>query len=358
MKTSFSPKILEQVERYRNFYASGKSGLMGIILVGSDGGLGNRVSLDLIDWSDRQSCRIYAEKYLQNCRDYWNSQPVLDDDRICSFQNLAGSGIIGAAFVKDATVRLEKETNYLEAPLLDWDKDMDRICFDPENKWFKAQMWMLEYYLENWDATFGLSPFTHFGPLDLCNQWRGNQLFYDFYDYPQELKILLKKAKDCILEAESYIRNSYMKDFPQEGSMFGVWTPGNYLSCDAGDMCGQDILAAYEIPYVSEIAQVWQGAFLHHHELGRRQIQTWEKCKGLSLQFLNRDPNTAHLAQDMPEDIIRSSLKLPVNFIAAYREFMEHADYWAHGRFVVVVCCDDERQAREICGIIRSSRNF
>lgn len=332
---------------------------MGLVVINNDCGTPpKRISLKTMDWNAKQSCREYAASKLEFLRCYWKNQPEIDDDRIRSFQNLAGVGAISASFVSDAVVHLEDDTNYLEAPLKDWDKDTDRIGFDPENKWFRAQMWMLEYYLENWDGAWGLSPFTHFDPLDICNQWRGNDLFYDFYDHSEELKKLLEKATNCIMQLESHVRNIHMQGFPQEGSMIGVWVPGNYLSCDAGDLCGADMLATFGTPYTSRIAQAWGGAFLHHHELGIRQIKTWEKCAGLTIQFLNRDPNTEHLAQNMPDEAIESSRKLPISFIAYYPEFVKNAARWAQGKFAVTIICNDETQAREACKLLNKHRNF
>lgn len=358
MANSFCMKIIEQVERYKKFYDSKEGGLMGIVTINNCDCFAEMPSLKTMNWDDRNSCMEYARRKLDILRCYWRTQPNIDDDRIPSFQNLAGVGVIGASFVKDAIVHLEDNTNYMDVPLKDWDKDFGKIGFNRENKWFKAQMWMLEYYLESWDGSFGLSPFTHFDPLDLCNQWRGNDLFYDFYDHPEELNKLLNIATACVLELESCVRNDYMKDFPQEGSMLGVWTPGNYLSCDAGDMCSADALDAYGIQYTSEIARAWGGAYLHHHELGIRQITTWEKCEGLTIQFLNRDPNTDHLAQSMSDEVIESSLKLPISFIANYSEFVKNASRWAHGKFIAVVCCDDAIQAKEVCVILNKHRNF
>lgn len=351
MDSHFTDEITAKVQRYKAFYESPAPGLIAPMSVECKDPL---PSLAGLDWNDRASCREYARRKLAWFRSGWEALAVVPNDAIPSFQNLAGVGAIGASFVKDAVVHLEADSNYLDAPVRDWDRDVERIGFDPDNKWFKAQMWMLEYYLEEWDGSFGLSPFTHFDPLDLCNQWRGNNLFYDVYDHPEELKALLEKATDCVLQCEAYVRERYMTRVGQEGSMLMVWVPGNYLSCDAGDLCGADTLREFGIPYTSRIARTWGGAFLHHHELGIRQVRTWEQCEGLSLQFLNRDPNTAHLGQAMPDEVLESSLRLPVSFVATFSEFARSAARWAEGRCVVFVQCDGEAQARETVRILRA----
>ncbi len=128
----------------------------------------------------------------------------------------------------------------------------------------------------------------------------------------------------------------------------GAWTPGNYLSCDAGDMGSPELLAEFGVPYTRRIVQAWGGAYLHHHELGIHQIPTWAECDGLTLQFLNRDPNTQHLANVVTDEQLKLSFKVALGFIVEYDEFAQSAERWATGKCVVAVRCDHEDQARKI----------
>ncbi|MEI6423632.1 MAG: hypothetical protein WCP55_15545, partial [Lentisphaerota bacterium] len=306
------------------------------------------VPLTEVDWRSEKSCRSYASSKLEQMRVYWSGLPDIGGDEIPKIQNLAGTGAIAAAFVKDAVVVQEEDTNYLEVPIRDWGKDVDRIGFDPGNPWYRAQMWMLREYIENWDGSFGIVPFVHFDPLDLCNQWRGNDLFMDYYDHPAELHALLERATSCVLELESHMRANCLDGYGFEGCAMGAWTPGNYLSCDAGDMGSPEILAEFGVPYTRRIVQAWGGAYLHHHELGIHQIPAWAECDGLTLQFLNRDPNTQHLAKVVTDEQLKLSFKVALGFIAEYDEFAQDADRWATGKCVVAVRCDHENQARKI----------
>ncbi len=356
-KTAYE-RNLEAIKRYKSFYASQKPGLMvRVVLNGTKmpASAPPLISLTELDWQSEKSCRAYARSNLDRMRAYWELLPNLGDVEIPKIQNLAGTGVIAASYVKDAVINQEAETNYLMAPIKDWQKDLGRIGFDPGNPWFRAQMWMLREYVENWDGSFGIVPFTHFDPLDLCNQWRGNDLFMDYYDHPEYLHELLKCATICILELEDYMRSNFLDGYEFEGCPIGVWTPGTYLSCDAGDMCGPDILAEFAIPYTQRIVQAWGGGYLHHHELGIHQIVNWAKCNGLTLQFLNRDPNTKHLAQDISDEHLKSSLQVAIGFISTYDEFMRSSERWADGKCVVAVCCDNDEQARNVMLMINKS---
>jgi hypothetical protein len=351
----YSPRLRDLIARQKEFFASRRSGLLVRVLHPTHGRL---MPLRQVVWNDPTTCRAYAESMLRFCRESWKARESLDDDYIPSLQNLAGVGAISGAYVKDPRIHQEEDTNYLETPITDWSSGLDRLGFDPDNLCFKAQMEMLKYYLEQWDGTFALSPYTHFDPLDLCNQLRGNDLFYDFYEHPDELRNLLEKTVTWILDLERYVREKVMAGYPMEGAVLaGTWVPGNYLSCDAGDLCSAEIFEEWGLPYTQNIVDAWGGAFLHHHELGIHQIKTWAKCRNLTVQFLNRDPNTRHLADIIDDGIIRESMRVPVSFIARYDEFMKRAAAWSRGRFVVLVQCDDLQQGREVVRLTRSLRS-
>jgi hypothetical protein len=355
MDNSAYQRIKEKIARYKAFYASSESGLMVRALI-SRNGSNRRMPLTAIDWSDPNSCRAYAISKLEEMQAHQHNMPDLDDDNIPKIQNLAGTGTVAAAYVRNAEVNHTEDTNYLKQPICEWERDLERIGFNPDNPWYKAQMWMLRALIEEWDGTYGIVPYTHFDPLDLCNQWRGNDVFYDYTDNPEQLGLLLEKATDAVLELETHMRANYMDGYPLEGCAMGSWTPGNYLSCDVGDMSSPATLKKWGVPHTQRIVQNWGGAYLHHHELGIHQISTWSDCKELSLQFLNRDPNTAHMAQTITEEQLETSFKVAIGFIATYDEFLRSSDYWATGKCCVTVQCNDAAQACNVAKLAAQHR--
>ena len=332
--------ILRKIEAYKDFYKRA-NGLMVHIV--PDSNIFERMpKLTGVEWKSKESVKAYARRKLAFFREYWKLSEGFQDDFIPSIQVLAGTGMVGAALLKDSDLTLEAETNYLIDPQLDWsDASLKRICFNPDNPWFKAQLWILEAFLEDYDGTYGILPYTHFDPLDLANQYRGNDLFMDLELYQDELHELLRRCTKAILELESYLRENILNKFPLPGcALAGIWIPaGNYLSCDAGDLVSPEHLAKFGLPYTAQIVEAWGGGYLHHHELGRHQINNWASVPKLSVQFLNRDFNTKHLGLEMEEEIIASSRKLPIQFIALAEEFLKEADRWAGGKFIIAVKC-------------------
>jgi hypothetical protein len=357
-RTEFQ-RNLDVVARYKAFYASPRPGLMARVAIPAQGlRLPSPMPVGAIDWRDPASCRAYARSSLEFMRAYYSQIPRLDDDDLPKIQNLAGTGAIAAAYVKDAQLNQEETTNYLVPPVTDWSRDVGRIGFDPQNPWYQAQMTMLQALVEEWDGSFGIVPFVHFDPLDLCNQLRGNELFLDYYDHPAELRDLLETATRCVLELEAHMRANFLRGYAFEGCLIGCWTPGTYLSCDAGDLGSAAALREWGLPYTQRIVQAWGGAFLHHHELGIHQIPTWSECAGLTLQFPNRDPNTPHLSEMLTVDQLSTTLRVPLAFIAPYRDFKARASFWATGKCVVTVVCDDASQAADVVHQTARLRNF
>lgn len=341
--------LLQKIARYRDFYRR-DHGLMVHIVSGADP-FERMPKLAGVDWKDEDAVKPHAREKLAFVRECWRSRETIADDYIPSIQVLAGTGMVAAALLKDADLTLEADTNYLVDPQLGWDEDsLGRVGFDPDNPWFKAQLWMLEAFLEDYDGSYGILPFTHFDPLDLANQYRGNALFLDLELYPDELSALLARCGQAILDLESYLWSHPLRDVPLPGrAIAGLWIPaGNYLSCDAGDLISPEHLRRFGIPYATRIVEAWGGAYLHHHELGRHQIDTWAAIPRLTIQFLNRDFNTRHLGECMEDGVIASSRILPVQFIATADEFLRHADRWAQGKFVVVITCRDERDVAAV----------
>lgn len=353
--------IKERIARYRRFY-SAKKGLMTIVQAPSSAdraAISQSPRFDSVDWSSEPSVRNYARIEAENFLAATAGFETLDDDTVPILQVLAGTGMIAAAFVKDPVLHQESDTNYLVPPIPTWDVCPDRIGFDPDNLYYRAQMFILREYIDRFGDRRFILPFTHFGPLDLVNQFRGNDIFYDFSESPEELRALLSRSTDAILELEAHVRRNHMAGYEPEGMAVGGWFPaGTYLSCDIGDMISGDLLRAFELPYVERILSKWGGAFMHHHELGLHQIPTWTGCAGLSVQFLNRDPNTRHLGDMADEGIIAHSRRLPISFLCTADEYVRNCDRWAEGRFIIAVDCGSRKEAEELVRLAEKFRPY
>ena len=345
MKASVQRKI----ERYRRFH-KGDGGMMLTIWHQPPGlSMPPAIPIDEVDWCNETSIRGYAQRMLDILDIQRQATAEFDDDRIPTAMVFAGTGMIAAALVADADLVQQPDTNYLHSPITDWNDGLDRIGFRPDNPWYQAQMIILRHFIDNWDGSYGVLPFAHFGPTDLANQFRGNDIFTDVYEHEAELHQLLERCTETILATERDVQANHLQGYDLEGFTFGCWAPcGSYLSCDFGDLVSPDTLRRFERPYFDRIVAEWGGCYLHHHELGAHQIPVWAENDQTWIQFVHRDLNTVHLAARIDETIIDASRRTPIQFIATPDEFLENAGRWADGRFLVEVGCETRQQIEQV----------
>jgi hypothetical protein len=246
-------------------------------------------------------------------------------------------------------------TDWMDAPVDDWSR-LDLIGFNPDNPYFQALLQVTRYLADRFDGNFGIRNYPHFNALDLANQFRGNELFTDIYDAPDEVREMLRRCNRAITDMERYIQEQVIKPSGAFGAVCGIHVEnGVYLSCDAGDMVGPDLLEEFGKTEMQELCNTFHGAFLHHHEMGMKTLPVWAGLENLTIQHLMRDPNTVHMEDCINESIIEASLKVPVLFFTTYEKYMEKAEYWSQGRFAVQVDVFNEEQER---GILRRIQKY
>ncbi len=341
--------LTRKIERYRRFYQADHGLMLTIWYRPQDLKVPPSIPINEVDWADEASIRRFARREVERIRVVNTVADTIDDDRINTAMVFAGTGMIAAALVSDAELVQQPDTNYMSPPIPDWSEGVGRIGFRPDNPWYRAQMVMLRTFVEEWDGSFGILPFAHFGPTDLANQFRGNEMFTDVYEYEAELHGLLERCTEAILALEADVRAHHLKGYGETGFTFGAWAPcGGYLSCDFGDLVSRETLRTFERPYFDRIVKAWGGAYLHHHELGRHQIPVWAENGQVWIQFVHRDLNTVHLAGVVDEEILEASRRVPLQFISTPEEFMQHAAEWTRGKFMVEVGCHTRAQVDQV----------
>jgi len=349
--------ISEKIDRYRRFYQSARGLMVTIWYRPPELKVPPSIPINEVDWADEAAIRRYAQREIERIRVVNTVADRIDDDRIPTAMVFAGTGMIAAALVADADLVQQPDTNYLHAPITDWADGIERIGFRPDNPWYQAQMIILRTFIDAWDGSYGILPFAHFGPTDLANQFRGNEMFTDVYEYEAELHALLERCTESILATEADVRANHLHGYDVEGFTFGCWAPcGSYLSCDFGDLVSQDTLRTFERPYFDRIVAEWGGCYLHHHELGRHQIPVWAENDQVWVQFVHRDLNTVHLATVIDAALIAASRRTPIQFITTPAEFMQNAAGWAEGKFLVEVGCETQAQVDEVLACAASYR--
>ena len=108
-----------------------------------------------------------------------------------------------AAFTTGGDVIFEDSTTYTIGPIIKtWD-DFDNLKFSLDNKW-------VSYALEFWHGAeseyaedIAVTPNVFRSPFDLANDIRGNNLFLDLYNCPENVERLLDLCAESIIDLDN-----------------------------------------------------------------------------------------------------------------------------------------------------------
>ncbi|MGN0994581.1 MAG: hypothetical protein ACI4PD_05605, partial [Butyricicoccus sp.] len=222
------PNLEQTMRRYHALYETDAAGAM--IFIRNIDELENDPAAPQVrplnEWDfDRE-----LEAYLDVCiarEDYLFSrreEAGLLDDAIPSVQ--PRFGIAEHSAFLGGEVRMEETTSYNTPFILEW-SDMESLHTDPENKWFRRVVDGIDYIRRQGGDRVAPRLRGGCSPADLVNFIRGNEMFTDLYDYPDEMHALLARctqAERWFLDEQSKVVGSF------EGGIingFGFWMPQN-----------------------------------------------------------------------------------------------------------------------------------
>ena len=350
-----------RIQRHKAFFATKKPGLLTTLSYKYGPEVPVKLPIDQIDWMDDSSVERFAESQYRQFEAINRQHDKAEDDYVPWMGIQVGTGSIGASYLKDAAsvqMHYESITDWMDVPVNDWG-DLNRIGFDPGNAYFRALFQVTRYLVNRFDGSFGIRNYPHFNALDLANQFRGNDLFTDIYDSPDEVREMLRLNNRAVADLEKYVQDNLIKPSGAFGAVCGVYVEnGVYLSCDAGDMIGPDLLKEFGWAEMQELCNIFRGAFLHHHEMGMKTLPVWSETENMTIQHLMRDPNTAHMEDCIDQAVLEASLKVPVLFYTTYEKYLKNAKYWSQGRFAVQVDVRSEEQEREVLQLAEKYHAF
>ena len=272
-----------------------------------------------------------------------------------------GTGATAALFT-GGDVIFQEGTSYSAAPVIhSWDK-LEGLKLNLDNRWveYELECWrgMLSEYAEN------LPIATHMfrSPLDLANDLRGNEIFVDLYDHPEEVKRLLDMCANAIIECDEIFRERLPQLNNLPGGVWGVALPEPgmiFLNGDPIDLISEEMGEIFNRPYVEKIIASAGSLYLHHHSIGVSRAQKVSRIKGLTVQEIIQDPNGPRLVDYITDDLITASLETPIDF-GVYGLNREVKDLDAilerlsEGRFIVRMIAETAPEAQRLVEKARS----
>lgn len=112
------------------------------------------------------------------------------------------------AWVVEVPVQFAEWTSWAEHPLAGSTgyERLNEIVYDRRNRRVQRMFEMVNYWRERAHRPYLIAGHYHFSPLDLANALRGDELFTDFYDVPDEVRALLDRCTEVTIGLEREFR--------------------------------------------------------------------------------------------------------------------------------------------------------
>lgn len=344
--------IKRKIDRYKRLYSSKQNGGILVTTSFSTDSLYNAANLNSFDFTNIEEHKSYWDILIENQRNKNKSLEGFDDDSIPGITLHYGFGAFGMVFC-DAKIAFTEDTSYIHPVIEDWSRSLDSL-YNKDRFWSKVFIEAGRYISNKANGEFFIDPYPSPSPLDVANLLRGNDIFTDYYEYPDELKRLLDLAVPAITENITNIQNAIYN--PHGGSLaFGKWIPkGTVLLEDAADLSSPSQYLEFGSPYTTRVINTLGGAYIHHHSLAPHQYKNIASLPLVTVEQISSDPNAKRPATDL--DFILSQVGSTVTDLECTpEEVYTYIEKFKQGRFILTVTCADRKEANEVLEFVRAN---
>ncbi len=193
------------------------------------------------------------------------------------------------------------------------------------------------------------------GPMDIANALRGNELFTDFYDHPDEVHQLMNfctKAAKWTLEKQKEVAGMV------EGGIisgFDVWLPGNsigHISEDASALCSPSVYQEFGKSYTIELCKNYDQVFIHTHALGKHNIGEIASIPHMDYIEISSAPNCPRAIEIYAE--LKENLQDKTIILDLTREELENnLELLREGKTIIWYKAESLQDARETVEWVR-----
>ena len=307
----------------------------------------------LSDWNFDTEALEFA-KVKKQCHDvFLDYTKDLDNDYYPALSVGMGYGV-HSAFFSGEEVIMGDDTSWTH-PCVESIADVERLKMDDNNYWYRKVLEIAQYFIDMQNGEYAVAGFGNAGPGDMANALRGNEIFYDIYDDPDLVHALMAKCVAPTIWLEKSIQKL-------TGDVFGgsiaanCWFPGRvpYLSGDFNDLCSADIFCEYDLQYMQQIIDAFDGAFVHHHAKGLHVHRDFARLKNLKLLEISWDPNMPRPV-DMLPDIYEMNNGVPLMIRCTAQDVFKYIDQLKASRTVLMLNIDNLEEGKEVMKLIRKN---
>ncbi|MCL2833571.1 MAG: hypothetical protein FWD78_10415 [Treponema sp.] len=279
--------ICQRLPRIKAFWNSPAGALINVTSVTSFKG---KKARPLLEWNFPADLYQYLDTIIEDAGLHWMQRDEIDDDLLPSVQ--PWFGIAEHSAIMGGDIHFSDITSFQIPFVTDWDR-LDSIELSQDNKWFKILMDSFCYLKEKAKGRFLVRLRGGESPMDMANAIRGNEIFSDLYDYPDEVKKLFGICEKGLLW---YFENQKKySDFLDGGwiSGYNVWMPGNsagHLSEDATVMCSPQMYREFGRPFTAHFCAGHDNVLIHLHGAGRHAFEEIVSIPQFTVIELTNDP--------------------------------------------------------------------
>ena len=285
------PDYKSVIARTKAFCATSKRGT-AIVQVRDIDGISPQPSRPLNQWKFPDEMEPYLDDRVAGIVRFWEQRADLDDDLLPSAT--PWYGIAEHTAFLGGEVEFTADTSFNHQILTDW-KDLDRLKLDENHPWLRMVIDGIKYYRERWGDKLAAKLRGADGPMDIANIVRGNDLFTDVYDHPEELHKLMALCADAV----RFTMDRQLAQVTRlEGGVitgFDIWLPEpccGHLSDDASCMISAENYAEFGLPYMREVCAGYENVMLHTHSLGKKNLPQFASIPQIKWLQISSDPNS------------------------------------------------------------------
>ncbi|NMA94571.1 MAG: hypothetical protein GX974_00850 [Clostridiales bacterium] len=346
----------EIIERTNRFYESSDTGI-ALIQVRNIQSIQPPKLKAMNEWDFPNDLYEYLDARLERFLSYWDKRGYLGDDLIPSIHPWFGIAE-HSAFV-GGEVEFTKETSYHHPVIKDWD-DFGKLELREDNPWIRMVLDGQQYLLERSEGRYAVKLRGADGPMDIANAVRGNELFVDFYEYPDEVHRLMEFCTDAVKWTLEHQKKTVGQLYGGVITGFDIWLPGNsigQLSEDASTMCSPDIYREFGLPYTQKLVSEYDHAFMHTHALGKHNIPVIAEMDKINVMEISSDPNRPR-AIEIYKDLEKELEDKVVVVQLTYDEIIENLDFLKNKKTIIWYSATDMDDAKRAIKLVRSELKF
>jgi len=345
----------ELAKRWQRFYDTPGKGF-ALIQMKSIGGIELPKMKPLNQWSFPDEMEPYLDARMEREKVYWQSRAHIEDDMFCTVS--PWYGIAEHTAFLGGKVDFSPDTSYNHPMLEDW-SDFDKLKLDPQNPWLRMVVDGIAYLRKQWGDLFYTRLRGADGPSDIANIVRGNDLFMDFYDYPEEIH----KLMDFCADAAKFTLELQKEQVDRIGngfvSGFDIWLPGNsigQISEDASCMVSPEIYEEFFLPALKKLCKGYDYVMIHTHSLGKRILPYFVKVPEIKVLEISSDPNSDRAVKVFRE--YEEVLKDVITIVQPTRaELEDNMDLFERNKTIIWYSAENLKDAEEVTAIVRKYLN-